>query len=143
MSHVMCHVLHVMCHASHVACQYLFSYILHLLIQVYFHMVVSRLKGLGIKFNLKEVISDFELNIHKTIDDILKIYILGCFFHLAKVVMTKVDKKHMRKQYFYFLFLRSTAEFSAALDINPCSGPGCCFPRWKVVVPSPRPQCWA
>ena len=67
--------------------------------KVFFHLVVTELQQLGIKFNLKEVISDFELNIHKAIDDILNIDILGCFFHLAKAIMTKVDKKHMRKRY--------------------------------------------
>ena len=67
--------------------------------KVFFHMVMTRLQELGINFNLKEVIADFELNIHKAIDDILNIDILGCFFHLARAIMTKVDKKQMRKRY--------------------------------------------
>ena len=67
--------------------------------QVFFHMVLEKLLELQIPFNLEEVISDFELNIHKSIDEILpEVDIMGCFFHLAKAFKKKVDHK-MKKNY--------------------------------------------
>jgi hypothetical protein len=47
-----------------------------------------------------ELIVDFEINIHKSIDEMMPgVDILGCFFHLAKVFKKKVDKKNMKKHY--------------------------------------------
>ena len=69
-------------------------------LQVFFHMVLEKLKEFDIPFNVEEIISDFELNIHKSIDEMLPgVDILGCFFHLAKAFKTKVDKRHMKKHY--------------------------------------------
>ena len=49
---------------------------------------------------MEELISDFELNIHKAIDEILpEVDVLGCFFHLAKAFKKKVDKKEMKRHY--------------------------------------------
>ena len=63
-------------------------------------MVQEKLVELKINFNVKEVISDFELNIHKGIDDMMpSVEILGCFFHLAKAFKKKVDQKHMKNNY--------------------------------------------
>ena len=63
-------------------------------------MIQEKLAELKIQFNIKEVISDFELNIHKALDDMLTdIEILGCFFHLAKAFKKKVDQKQMKKHY--------------------------------------------
>ena len=62
-------------------------------------MVLEKLKELDIAFNLEELIVDFELNIHKGIDEIMPhVEIFGCFFHFAKAFKTKVDKrsKHFR-----------------------------------------------
>ena len=63
-------------------------------------MVLEKLKELDIPFNVEELIVDFEINIHKSIDEILPdVAILGCFFHFAKAFKTKVDKKKMKKHY--------------------------------------------
>ena len=68
--------------------------------KVFLYMILERLRELGISFNLKEIITDYELNIHKAIDELLPyVIILGCFFHLAKSFKNKVDKKHMKTHY--------------------------------------------
>jgi hypothetical protein len=70
------------------------------LLQVFFHLILEKLKELKIPFNVEEIISDFELSIHKSIDEMLpEVDILGCFFHLAKAFKKKVDKKEMKKHY--------------------------------------------
>ena len=62
--------------------------------------MIQKLEDLNIRFNVKEIICDFELNIHKSIDDILpSINILGCFFHLSKSFKKKLDKKKMKLEY--------------------------------------------
>ena len=61
---------------------------------------LKKLDELGIDVNLKQIICDFELNIHKAIDGILPwVEILGCFFHLAKAFKEKVDIKGMKRHY--------------------------------------------
>ena len=68
--------------------------------KAFFHLVLERLRELETPFNLEELISDFELNIHKAIDEILpEVDILGCFFHLTKAFKKKVDKKEMKRHY--------------------------------------------
>ena len=68
--------------------------------KVFLALVLEKLKQENIPFNQEEIISDFELNIHKAIDSILPgVDILGCFFHLAKAFKMKVDKGHMTKTY--------------------------------------------
>ena len=68
--------------------------------KVFLAMVLQKLEEEGIPFNTKEVISDFELNIHKAFDDIIPgCKILGCFFHLAKAFKIKVDKSNMKNKY--------------------------------------------
>ena len=63
-------------------------------LQVFFHLVLEKLNEMKIPFNLEQIITDFELMIHKSIDEMLpEIDILGCFFHLAKAFKKKVDKK--------------------------------------------------
>ena len=52
----------------------------------------------NIENNVKEIIADYEINIHKAIDEMMPdTEILGCFFHLAKAVQEKVDKYRMKK----------------------------------------------
>ena len=68
--------------------------------KVFLAMVLQKFEEEDIQFNTKEIISDFELNIHKAIDDILPdCKILGCFFHLAKAFKMKVDKGNMIHKY--------------------------------------------
>ena len=58
------------------------------------------LEDINIIFNMKEIICDYELNIHKSIDEMLpNVDILGCFFHLAKAFKSKVDKMNMKSKY--------------------------------------------
>ena len=67
---------------------------------MFLHLVSEKLKDLNIPFNMTEIISDFELNIHKSIDDMLEdVDILGCFFHLAKAFQNKVDRNGMKLEY--------------------------------------------
>ena len=68
--------------------------------QVFIHLVQEKLHDLQIPFNVEEIIVDFEINIHKGIDEIMPgVDILSCFFHLAKAFKKKVDKKNMKKHY--------------------------------------------
>ena len=62
-------------------------------------MVLERLKEWNIPFNVEELIVDFEINIHKSIDEILPNVLLGFFFHFAKVSKTKLGKRKMKKHY--------------------------------------------
>ena len=68
--------------------------------KIFLTLVIEKLKEEGIPFNQEEIISDFELNIHNAINDILPdVKILGCFFHLAKAFKMKVDKSYMKNYY--------------------------------------------
>ena len=53
-------------------------------------MVLERLKEWNIPFNVEELIVDFEINIHKSIDEILpNVAILECFSILQKSLKQK------------------------------------------------------
>ena len=68
--------------------------------KVLIHMVQEKLSELNIKFNIKEVISDFEINIQKAADQMLpEIQILGCFFHLSKCFWKRLQMKGMVTEY--------------------------------------------
>ena len=68
--------------------------------KVFLHLVLKRLEELGIPFDLEEMICDFELSIHKSLDDMCpSIKILGCFFHFALALQRKVDKWGMKTHY--------------------------------------------
>ena len=68
--------------------------------QVFLYLVQEKLKEMGIRFNVEEIITDYELNIHKSIDEMLPgIRILGCFFHLVKAFKKKIDQKKMKTEY--------------------------------------------
>ena len=63
-------------------------------------MILEKLKEHNIVFNVKQIIVDFELNIHKSIDEIFPdVEILGCFFHLSKALQSKVEKNGMKVVY--------------------------------------------
>ena len=88
------YVFLILFQSTHITC------ICFILLQVFLHLVLEKLKELQIPFNLKQIISDYELNIHKSIDEVLPgIQILGCFFHLVKAFQKKVDQKHTKTQY--------------------------------------------
>ena len=67
--------------------------------KVFFLLVKQKMEDFGMGFSIESVISDFELNIMKAIDEMLLVDILGCFFHLKKVFKYKVDKKGFKKIY--------------------------------------------
>ena len=67
--------------------------------KVFFLLVQDKLNEMDLSFKLTSIISDFELNIMKAIDDILDVDILGCFFHLTKAFKNKVDKKGFKTRY--------------------------------------------
>ena len=59
-----------------------------------FAMLMYKLKSLNIQINIKEIISDFELNIHNAVyESGSGVKILGCYFHLSKAIKRKIDKK--------------------------------------------------
>ena len=62
-------------------------------------MVQQKCQELGWNLDVSSVISDFELNIMKSIDEMLDTDILGCFFHFKKIFKEKVDKKGFKSRY--------------------------------------------
>lgn len=68
--------------------------------KVFFHLVLEELKRRNIPLNTKELISDFELHILKSADEmLLGIVILGCFFHLSKAIWKKVQVSGFATQF--------------------------------------------
>ena len=51
------------------------------------------------ELKVKSVLSDFELNIMKSIDVMLQVPIMGCFFHHKKCFQRKVDKSGLKTRY--------------------------------------------
>ena len=83
-------------------------------------MVLKKLDELGIDVNLKQIICNFELYIHKALDGILPwVEILGCFFHLAKAFKEKVDKKGMKRHYNKIPEFRKFVKQAIALSSSP------------------------
>ena len=81
--------------------------------KVLFFLLKEELKKRGIKFNIKQIISDFEINIQKGLYESFEfIEILGCYFHFADSIQGKVQKKGFSTQYEEFSdfkrFVRST-----------------------------------
>ena len=62
-------------------------------------LVQEKLQEIGVTCDIATVISDFELNIIKSCDDMLEIDPEGCFFHFSKALKTKVDKHHFKTRY--------------------------------------------
>ena len=67
--------------------------------KVFFLLIKNKMKELGFDLQVKSVLCDFELNILKSIDTILKCEILGCFFHLKKCLQRRMDKKGFKTRY--------------------------------------------
>ena len=88
--------------------------------KVFFFLVLEELKRRKIKFNLKEVISDFEINIQKAATEMMiGIVILGCFFHLSKAFWKKVQTKGFAKQFEDLPDFRKFIKSSIALSHLP------------------------
>ena len=73
----------------------------------------NKLKELGLDLSVKSILCDFELNILKSIDNMLDCDILGCFFHLKKCFQRRVERKGFKTRY-------ETDEFFNEF-INQCS----------------------
>ena len=67
--------------------------------KVFFLLIQKQMAKLGPDLYVQSVTSDFELNIMKSVDEMLGADILGCFFHLKKALKTKVDKKGFKSNY--------------------------------------------
>ena len=67
--------------------------------KVFFHMVQEKMRELGLELKVKSVLSDFELNILKSVDMMLQCPILGCFFHHKKCFQRRVDRKGLKTRY--------------------------------------------
>ena len=81
--------------------------------KIFFLIVKNKLKELGLDLSVKSILCDFELNILKSIDNMLDCDILGCFFHLKKCFQRRVEKKGFKTRY-------ETDEFFNEF-INQCS----------------------
>ena len=66
-------------------------------LQVFFLLLKEKLSELDICFNIASVISDFELNIVKSIDDMLESSVEGGFFHFSSALKNRVDKGKLKK----------------------------------------------
>ena len=86
----------------------------------FLQLILKKMEALGLTFNLKELICDYEINIHKAIDDLLPwIVILGCFFHLVKAFKKKVFQKHMKRYYMNNDKFRRFIKQASALSFLP------------------------
>ena len=56
-------------------------------------MVLAKLEELKIPFDVAAVISDFELDIVKSVDEMLEVDVEGCFFYFTSCLKNMVDKK--------------------------------------------------
>ena len=86
----------------------------------FIHLIMKQMTEFGFCFNLKEVICDYEINIHKALDDLLpSVDIMGCFFHLVKAFKKKVDQKHMKTEYSKNEKFRRFIKQASALSFLP------------------------
>ena len=67
--------------------------------KVFFLLVEKKMKELGIEMRIESVLSDFEMNILKTCDVMLRCPILGCFFHYKQCIQRRVDKNGFKTRY--------------------------------------------
>ena len=67
--------------------------------KVFFLLIKRKMEELGMTLNLDSVLCDFELNILKSIDVMLKCPIHGCFFHLKNCFQRRVDRSGFKVDY--------------------------------------------
>ena len=67
--------------------------------KVFFLLIHKKMAELDLDLKVKAVLCDFELNILKSIDEMLETDIFGCFFHHKKCFQRKVDKKGFKTRY--------------------------------------------
>ena len=67
--------------------------------KVFFLLLQKKMEELGMQLNVESVLSDFELNILKSVDVMLQCPILGCFFHHKKCIQRRVDRNGFKTRY--------------------------------------------
>ena len=67
--------------------------------KLFFILLKEELERRGLKLNLSEIISDFEIGIIKAIDDIVGCPVSGCFFHFSQCLKRKVEKSGLKGKY--------------------------------------------
>ena len=87
--------------------------------KVFILLVKQKLAELGIQFDIDTLICDFELAIVKAFDDMTNCKIETCFFHLAKALKTKVDKKGFKTLYETDIFFQGFIKQCSALAHLP------------------------
>ena len=67
--------------------------------KTFFLLVQKEMEKLGLEIDIASVLTDFELNIMKSIDVMLKVPIHGCFFHFKQCFQRRVDRNGMKMIY--------------------------------------------
>ena len=82
--------------------------------KVFFLLLKKKMDELGLSTKIKSLLCDFELNILKSADSMLKVILHACFFHFKQCIQRRVDRNGFKKRY-------ETDEFFMAF-INQASG---------------------
>ena len=72
-----------------------------------------------LEFNVKYIICDFEINIMKSIDGLLKVRICGCFFYFRQCFQRRVNKRGLHTEYERNEILRKFVNECSALSFLP------------------------
>ena len=67
--------------------------------KIFFLLIKKKMLELELSLKVSSVLSDFELNILKAIDDLVGADIFGCFFHHKDCFRRRVDKKGFKTRY--------------------------------------------
>ena len=85
-------------------------------------MIKIKLEELNIPFVITEIITDFELNIHKAVDEVIpSVKLLGCLFYFAKAIKKKVDRSGLKTLYDNNAQFRNFIKKVIALSALPLS----------------------
>ena len=67
--------------------------------KVFFLLIIKKMKELGLDIKVQSVLCDFELNILKVCDTMLKVLVCGCFFHFKTCFQRRVDRNGFKVKY--------------------------------------------
>ena len=67
--------------------------------KVLFLLIIKKMKELGLDIKVQSVHCDFELNILKACDTMLKVLVCGCFFHFKTCLQRRVDRNGFKLKY--------------------------------------------
>ena len=79
------------------------------------------MEELGINLDIASVISDFELNIVKSVDEMLGVPVEGCFYHFSDSLKSKVQRNRFKVRYENDLRFRNFIRQCGALAHLPLS----------------------